>query len=381
MAERKLKVWVAAGLIDAATAQRIRTWEAQHSRPVAIWALVGLAALSIGLGVISVVAANWAALDGETRLALHAALMVGLGGALWSLLGQPGEAARRWAETGLFVFALMGLGFLGHLGQVYQTSAPTWTAIALWLALFAPLLLAGGQGWLCAGLLIAGCLALPWMRFGDPALGLWHGSRGPAMVRAAAECTAPVLLAPMAAWAARGGGRALFWRLLEELALTYAIAAVSMLILLGTWATGNGDAQGDARTAHIACALILGLAGAALWRLRPGAGGEARGAALGILALSVLAADQLSGHELAMGLLFITLWCGLGAAALHARYRAAFQIAVAAVALRLIILALEEAGGLLTSGVGLILGGVVTLAIAWAAMRLSKLLAPDRGTR
>ena len=76
MGERKLKAWVAAGLIDGATASRIRDWEAQHSRPLALWAVVGIAALSIGLGVISLVAANWDAIPGETRLALHAAFSV-----------------------------------------------------------------------------------------------------------------------------------------------------------------------------------------------------------------------------------------------------------------------------------------------------------------
>jgi uncharacterized membrane protein len=125
MAERKLKAWVAAGLIDAAAADRIRAWEAQHSRPLAIWAVVGVAALSIGLGVISLVAANWAAIDGETRLALHGALMVGLGAALWALLAPGGERTRRWGEAGIFVYAALGLGFLGHVGQVYQTTSPT----------------------------------------------------------------------------------------------------------------------------------------------------------------------------------------------------------------------------------------------------------------
>ena len=48
MSERKLKAWVEAGLIDAPTADNIRTWEASHSRPIALWALIGL-----GAGVVS----------------------------------------------------------------------------------------------------------------------------------------------------------------------------------------------------------------------------------------------------------------------------------------------------------------------------------------
>lgn len=52
MAERNLKAWQAAGLIERATAARIRAYEAEHARPYALWAMVGLASLSIGLGVI-----------------------------------------------------------------------------------------------------------------------------------------------------------------------------------------------------------------------------------------------------------------------------------------------------------------------------------------
>lgn len=46
------------------------------------------------------------------------------------------------------------------------------------------------------------------------------------------------------------------------------------------------------------------------------------------------------------------------------------------VALRLIILAFEEAGGLLASGIGLIFGGVLILGVAWGAMRVSRHFAP-----
>lgn len=377
MAERKLKAWVAAGLIDAAAADRIRAWEAQHSRPLAIWAVVGVAALSIGLGVISLVAANWAAIDGETRLVLHGALMVGLGAALWALLAPGGERTRRWGEAGIFVYAALGLGFLGHVGQVYQTTSPTWMAIGLWLALFAPLFLASGQGWLSAATLGAGCIALPWMRFGDAALGFWPGQPGPGVIRAAIECSLPVMLAPFGAWFGRNSARAGFWRQLAFIGFGYGVGTVSLFVIstgFGDWS--RTDPQGNVDAALVASAAMLGLAGAALWMADRSVLGKASAAALGMLALSILAADRLAGHSLMVGLLFMALWAGLAGAALHAQARWAFQIAVGCVALRLIILAFEEAGGLLASGLGLILGGVLILGVAWGAMRVSRRFAP-----
>jgi hypothetical protein len=53
-----------------------------------------------------------------------------------------------------------------------------------------------------------------------------------------------------------------------------------------------------------------------------------------------------------------------------------FQFAVAVIALRLIILSFELADDLLGSGLGLIFAGAVTLAIAFAAVKVSKNFAP-----
>ena len=55
-----------------------------------------------------------------------------------------------------------------------------------------------------------------------------------------------------------------------------------------------------------------------------------------------------------------------------------FQLAVGAVALRLVILSFELASDLLTSGFGLILAGLLILAVAWIAVRVSSHLAPAK---
>jgi hypothetical protein len=55
-----------------------------------------------------------------------------------------------------------------------------------------------------------------------------------------------------------------------------------------------------------------------------------------------------------------------------------FQLAVAVVALRLIILSFELASDLLTSGFGLILAGLLILGVAWGALKVSRTFAPPR---
>lgn len=162
MSARKIDIWHAAGLIDADTRAALIAYEAEHARPLALWAVFGIGALAIGLGLISVVAANWEAVPGTVRLALHLALLAGALGALFAK-EEALAAASPWAlEAVCAIAAVLGLTFFGHLGQVYQTSSPLWVPLAMWLALFGPLLLMTGRGWLCALLLVGGAIYAAW---------------------------------------------------------------------------------------------------------------------------------------------------------------------------------------------------------------------------
>ena len=78
MSMRKLNAWRDAGLIDDQTFERIEAYEEEHARPLALWGAIGIGSLAIGLGVISVIAANWEDVPGLIRLAVHFILMAGL---------------------------------------------------------------------------------------------------------------------------------------------------------------------------------------------------------------------------------------------------------------------------------------------------------------
>ena len=64
MSARKIAAWHEAGLIDAITRDRLLAYEAEHARPLALWAVFGIGALAIGLGLVSVIAANWEDIPG-----------------------------------------------------------------------------------------------------------------------------------------------------------------------------------------------------------------------------------------------------------------------------------------------------------------------------
>ena len=380
MIDRKLAAWGEAGLIDAQTAAAIRAYEASHARPVALWAVIGIGALAIGLGVISVVAANWEDVPGTVRLAIHLALMIALGGWLaWR--GEALERAQPWGlEAGLFVLGALGLAFFGHLGQVYQTSSPLWQPLATWLVLFAPVILLRGQSWLTA-LLLTGALVYACWDYARSQYGIFDRQETAPHAWIAFITALPVALAPLGAWMRERSDRRAFWKRLEQLALVYAVGGASLICIAAGVGSSADVFSGDTPMSFASQSVRAGVAlmAAALVaaaRRRPS--GEASAAVLAGAGLASIIAVPVSGSDLMGGLLFMALWVGIAAAALHAGWRGVFQLAVAVIALRLIVLSFELASDLLTSGFGLILAGLLILGVAWLAVRVSRRFAPPR---
>lgn len=383
MRERKLAVWEGAGVIDAETAARIRAYEAEHARPLALWAAIGIGVLAIGLGLVSVVAANWDAIPGATRLALHFALMTVVAAGLW-WRGDALARERPWAgEALLFVLGVLGLTFFGHLGQVYQMSSPLWQALAMWLLLFAPLILLRGQGWLMAallmGVLVYACFDFA-ARSGDSSPG---GQWQPNEWLSGLALGLPVLAAPLGAWMRGRGGsasgeRADFWRRLEQLGFAYVLLAASVVLAVaGTGDFSDGGGGPFSRDIQFVQGLFgFLLAGPLVAWGRPGASGRSSALVVEVASIALMSAGVVSGSALGAGLAFLVLWCVVAAAAQMAGWRGVFQLAVAVVALRLVVLSFELASDLLLSGFGLIVAGLLILGIAWLALRVSRRYAP-----
>jgi uncharacterized membrane protein len=379
MSARKIAAWHDAGLIDAGTRDRLLAYEAAHARPLALWAVFGIGALAIGLGLVSVIAANWEDIPGQLRLGVHFALILA---ALAALFWREERlaAASPWAiEALVFVTAALGLTFFGHIGQVYQTSSPLWQPLGAWLVLFAPLLLLTCRGWPCALALLGGAVWCAW-EYATASTG-YGAMRDPGtgmLVWLAFVTAAPAAFAPLAAWMRARSARPDFWRRLEQLALAYAVAGASFATAIaGFGGFGEGGLTEEWVSMATSGAVLL-LAGLATIAVRPGVSGQMSGAIIagaGLVLPLAYAADNLT---LLPALLFMALWIGIAAAALAAHWRGVFQIAVAVIALRLIILSFELAGDLLASGFGLILSGVLILGVAWAAVRVSKTFAPER---
>ncbi|MDP5103326.1 MAG: DUF2157 domain-containing protein [Erythrobacter sp.] len=377
MSTRKITTWHDAGLIDAATRDRLLAYEAAHARPLALWAVFGIGALAIGLGLVSVIAANWEDIPGQLRLAVHLALIVGALAALFLREQQLAEKSPWAVEALLFVTAALGLTFFGHLGQVYQTSSPLWKPLAVWLTLFAPLLLLMGRSWPAALAVLGGAVWTAW-EYMDATIG-YDAVRDPGvglLMWLAFVTALPVLFAPLGAWLRGHSARPDFWRRLEQLALAYAVAGASLAtVVASTGEFGNGGLTREWASMAVSGAAAV-LAGVGVMLARPGISGRMAGAIIAGAGLAILLAYGADDATVPAAALFMALWAGIAAAALAASWRGVFQLAVAVIALRLIILSFELAADLLTSGFGLILSGVMILGVAWIAVRVSKRFAP-----
>lgn len=379
MSERKLKAWQQAGLIDADTAARIRVWESAHARPVGVWAIIGLGALMIGLGIVSVVAANWDAIPGEVRLSIHFALMAGLAGFLWWRL--PGTVLNDYFSDGLlFIAAVIGLTFFAHVGQVYQTSSPLWQPLLAWLVIFSPLLLLFGRGWPIAAMWVAGVLGTAWAHADDYHSGfLFDGRHGAApdhpVIYWGLICCPPMIVAAFAAAMRDRSARPAFWRLIEQLALVAILAGLSIFIVARSW----GDADRSDLGSIAIHSLALVAAAAAIFAARRSRSGQATAAILAIGALVHLGGRAISTVEGPWigTLLFLMLWGAVAGGSLWAGWRRIFQAAIGLIALRIIVLSFELTD-LLGGGFGLILSGLFAMAVAWATIRISRKYAPVR---
>lgn len=376
MSARKIDRWHAAGLIDEATKARLIAYETENSRPLALWAVVGIGVLTIGLGIVSVVAANWEDVPGTVRLAVHLALIAAITGFI-ALRGDRLEREHPWGlEALLFVIGVLGLAFFGHIGQVYQTDSPLWQPVAAWLVLFAPVLLLRGQSWIVALGLMAAVVGTAWEYVST--LAEWTSTIEPDVpwLWMSFVTALPVLIAPIAAWWRERSTRTAFWARMEQLAIAYALAGASLLCVIAS--IGEAERGLLSIGPQILRAAVALVAAVVLVTVHRSRSGVAAAWILGACGVSALLASLFNDLDVLAGLLFMALWIGVAAAALRAGWRGLFQLAVAVVALRLIILSFELASDLLTSGFGLIVAGLLVLGVAWLAVRVSRSLAPPR---
>ena len=355
--EHKLESWVAQGIITEDQAQAIA--EIERARTSHSWALATITGLGVVIfltGIISLVAANWAAIPPAIKLFLYFTLQIGVGGLAFR--AAPGLVR----EAALTAFSLLVLAGIGLISQVFNLTGDGWPAFFLWLVLVLPAtLLAQSRLINHVWFIGLGITVLLWMMSGSADwLDRISAGIGVGYLCLAAGVVRPSPLPPRFAHAA------LAWAVLGLL----SVAAPYANILWTAPRLGNPT---WGLTALALCALAAITALLVNWRARNKRAAAAAAVSAALLALGV--ALPLKGvineHHLGGALVFVAVWGAAGAAAGFDGRRKLFETAAAAIAVRVIIAYFEVFGSLAATGIGLIVSGGVILGIAavWHKLR------------
>ncbi len=380
--EKKLAEWQRAGLIDEAAARRIADHEAGHQRPVVLYAIGGVGAVAIALGIVAIIASNWAAISPGVKLAVDGLVAVALAVAI--LRSGPG-----WLREALvvvnygFVLASMSL-----IGQIYHLDSGTWRALLAWSAATAPMMLiARGRFaatvWTVGLVVTHGFGIVQWIEWLDDVTSVEESSLLNVGIVSVGIGPLLYLLASRVAWL-RTERRSTsdVWRAAGWL----GVAIVAMLAATVFYEGIHGDER-----VRLGPLLLVGAyAGFAvgLPRFEAPPGERALlgmrvllvgGPVLGLLGIGFERGDW----PVLAAVLQIVVLGWIAWTALQAGHEGLFRLGVAAVCLRLLGVYIEVFGSMLQTGLGLIVGGALTIGLAWFWLRKSSGLAaalsePDR---
>lgn len=356
--DRKLDEWVAAGLIDATAADRVRAHEAAGQKPTLMWAIIGLGLLALVLGVMLLISANWDHIPDWLKLAAHWLALAGVAAAVW----RSRQQGKRWlAEALLCGFAGLVIAGIALQAQIFQLTGPGWQALLLWLLLAGPALLLGGitrvSAYGFAALMVAGPALMVIDTYGQGGWWpLWHGF---------AMATPMVLLGlsqmvRLAPPAFRAG--------LREAGIVLVLAAASVAHFAWAETLSRADAlENMVRFGPVAVVTALTVLAARASRELPAAliGPLTLGPLLaGLAALGVPHPDVVGSRLVGLAL-FIAMWAWVAHGAALSGWSALFAVATAAIALRIFIIYLELFGTLAATGGGLITGGALLVALGF----------------
>ena len=139
--DKKLINWQENGLISPEQCENILSYEATtHSSNN--WVLLGfmiLGAVVTGIGIISIVAANWVDIHPWIKLLVDFVLLSALGFGIYTLHNKPSVSV--WYEALLVSFLILCLASIGLISQIYHTGGMWYHALLLWAVITAPIML------------------------------------------------------------------------------------------------------------------------------------------------------------------------------------------------------------------------------------------------
>ncbi len=139
--DKKLLNWQENGLITAEQQKNILNYEAKHhsNNHWVVYGFMMLGAVVSGIGIISIIAANWADIPASIKLLIDFILLILLGLTVFRL--QKSTTQTVWFELALVSFQLLCLASIGLISQIYHTGGMWYHALLLWAIITLPITL------------------------------------------------------------------------------------------------------------------------------------------------------------------------------------------------------------------------------------------------
>lgn len=373
---RKLQEWVAAGVITEGAAQAIEAYEDKRKKGHFGRGLVNLSIFAILVGVLSIIASNWHEIPGLVKIGVHVLLNVIVGAlALWA--DRTGRDI--WREGAALAFIGLTLTLIVLVGQVYQLTGTAASALGLWLLITLPFFLLMGKTYATAAPWMLAFLATLFMLVSE------HIDKLPEDDRAWFYIGIPALL-PLALMA--DGGIAAFRRWRPALAETSLKAGMVLSGLFACfsivfWGIGDIHIRPTEYTGQTQALVILAIGLAAMgahaaWHKfyagHPHRKAGALFALVGFVVMLLPFITMVPVGSVFSALLFIAYWVFIGWMAQNIGQMRLVSLAIFIIAVRIFIIYCELFGTLMDTGIGLISGGVVMLALIYGARKLNERL-------
>ncbi|QPJ61275.1 MAG: DUF2157 domain-containing protein [Candidatus Nitronauta litoralis] len=359
--DKKIEEWVRADLINSDVADSILSYE--DRQPASSWILstfLILGAVTVGIGIISLIAANWDDIPDSVKLAADLILLSALA---YGVFKTHVEDKPLYFEMYLVAFQISCLASIGLISQIYNTGGKAWQALLLWSVITAGVAVASKKSFVpfiwatgfFAGV-INGAFEIDWLKS-------FYKGQEQALIM-----TIPLLATLMTA---------LLKKVFGESGQTHALRVWSFLALIFTLVTievinssdfYNNDNPGISLVAFAPGYILAILVGIAFVRDEQFNRLQIWVSLFALfgfviqfhLSFLYIKSDYISAI---FTLLILSLIAILMASR---RHRKIFQVLVVFIGLRFLVLYFQALGGLATTGIGLIVSGVLIICmVTW----------------
>ena len=362
--EEKLTDWQKHNLISEYQKQAILEYENKVKKPLFYYSLLFLSVFCICIGLLALIAANWENIPNFIKLSSAYLLLCGVGGGIY--FSQ--DSNKIYIYEGLILaFGLLILATIGLVGQIYHLPSDGLKAILFWSILTFPLIFMSEKAlfpslWMLGFALsiLDFCHQMPQLRTILELLFEPHQNLG--------FCVTLTVLLFIGQFLKLARHKTLLTALQYWIIALFACFALWLDVIGFGWEY-NTQTLNSTQWQIYGISLVAFLI---LWKL-----GSVKPTSLAFICLSILYGYTLLANllprceDILSAIMMIALLIVIGVAAYQNHHIRLFKTISILLALRFFGIYCEVFGSLLTTGLGLIISGIIFLSIAWYGRKLS----------